>query len=156
MFEAAGIATVTLGSIRAQLYNTAPPRGLFCDFPLGRPVGKPNDAAFQHDVLRHAFSLLAAPDAVIEDYPTVIGDDVGEALVCSLPPRFDSGVHPAVDEARGIRSAYDRAVAKFGDRAGAAPADAGDDVDHPRPLLAHLGLGDALILQRSWAPTSTG
>ncbi len=119
VFEAAGIATVTIGSIRAQLYNSAPPRGLFCDFPLGRPLGKPNDPDFQHSVLTHAFGLLESGEPVLEDFAVSIEDDVSEALVCALPPRYDADAHPAVDEARGLRAAYDRAVSKYGNRAGA-------------------------------------
>lgn len=114
------MATVTLGSIREQLYNTSPPRGLFCDFPLGRPLGKPNDAEFQHAVLQHAFGLLTHSEPVLEDYPMRIIDDQAGTLVCALPPRFDPDVHPAIDEARAIRNAYDRAIAKHGNRAGAA------------------------------------
>ncbi|MEM7100220.1 MAG: hypothetical protein AAF541_18275 [Pseudomonadota bacterium] len=120
MFEASGIATITIGSIREQLYNTAPPRGLFCDFPLGRPLGKPNDPAFQHQVLGHAFELLAVSSPTIEDFEQSIQDAPEDALMFTLPPRFDTSVHPAVDEAKGIRPAYDRAVARFGNRAGAA------------------------------------
>jgi hypothetical protein len=119
VFEAAGIATVTIGSIREQLYNSAPPRGLFCDFPLGRPIGVPGDPAFQHRVLKAAFKLLESEEPVLEDFPESIEDDASEVLVCSLPPRYDKDAHPAVDEARGLRSAYDRAVKKFGNRAGA-------------------------------------
>jgi len=37
--------------------------------------------------------------------------------VCSLPPRHDPDAHPAVDEARGLRGAYDRAIAKHSNRA---------------------------------------
>ncbi len=111
---------MAIGSIREQIYNTAPPRGLFCDFPLGRPLGKPNDAKFQHEVLEHAFRLLAADKPVVEDFATSITDDTAEVLVCNLPPRFDADLHPAIDEAQGIRAAYDRAVSKYGNRAGAA------------------------------------
>lgn len=113
------MATVTIGSIRQQLYNTAPPRGLFCDFPLGRPLGVPGDAAFQHGVLKRAFSLLAADKPTLQDYEEVIEDDDSDVLVCSLPPRHDPDAHPAVDEARGLRGAYDRAVDRYGNRAGA-------------------------------------
>ena len=56
----------------------------------------------------------------VEDYPESIEDDAAEILVCALPPRFDPDAHPAVDEARGLRQAYDRAVQKYGNRAGAA------------------------------------
>ena len=120
VFEAAGIATITIGSIREQLYNSAPPRGLFCNFPLGRPLGVPGNAEFQHRVLAQAFDMLNYELPTVEDYPESIEDDAAEILVCALPPRFDPDAHPAVDEARGLRQAYDRAVQKYGNRAGAA------------------------------------
>lgn len=93
---------------------------MFCDFPLGRPLGEPNDADFQHRVLSHAFDLLAAREPTVEDFGETIADQTSEALLCNLPPRFDPELHPAIDEAIGIRPAYDRAVDKFGHRAGAA------------------------------------
>jgi len=110
---------VTLGSIREQIYGTAPPRGLFCEFPLGRPLGIPNDPAFQRRVLDHAFGLLDATSPGVIDFPETISDDPQEVLVCPLPVRHDPDAHPAIDEARGLRPAYDRAVRKFGNRAGA-------------------------------------
>ena len=83
-------------------------------------MGKPNDPEFQHSVLLEAFDLLKSPSQVIKDFTEIIVDNTEENLVCSLPPRFDASVHPAVDEARGLRQAYDRAVKQFGNRAGAA------------------------------------
>lgn len=114
------MATVTIGSIREQIYGTAPPRGLFCDFPLGRPLGVPGDAAFQRRVIEHAFALLARNEPVVEDYDLVIDEETPEILMCPLPARMDPDAHPAVDEAKGLRPAYERAVAKYGNRAGAA------------------------------------
>ena len=113
------MATVAIGSIREQIYGTAPPRGLFCDFPLGRPLGVPGDAAFQRRVIEHAFGLLDGREPVVEDYDVVIADEASEALVCPLPARMDPDAHPAIDEAKGLRPAYERAVAKYGNRAGA-------------------------------------
>ena len=98
----------------------APPRGLFCDFPLGRPLGVPNDAAFQHRVLARALGLLESDQPTVRDFEESIEDTASEVLVCPLPARHDPDAHPAVDEARGLRAAYDRAVAKHGNRAGAA------------------------------------
>ena len=98
------MATVTLGSIEEQLVNTAPPRGLFCDFPLGRPLGKPLDAEFQHRVLAHAFSLLEKTEPGVETFPESLTDNAEEVLVCPLPARHDPDAHPAVDEARGLRA----------------------------------------------------
>ena len=115
VFEAAGIATVALGSIRNQIVNTAPPRGLFCDFPLGRPLGKPGDAEFQHRVLTHAFSLLERTAPGVETFAETLPDDGTSAVSCPIPPRHDPSLPAAVDEARGLRPAYNRAIAKFGD-----------------------------------------
>ncbi|HCB34079.1 MAG TPA: hypothetical protein DEP69_02590 [Acidimicrobiaceae bacterium] len=127
VFEAAGLAGVALGSIRTHIEATAPPRGLWCDFPLGRPLGKPNDPAFQHRVLAHAFGLLAAEHPVVEAFDEVIADD-GSTLACPMPPRHDPSRHPAVDEAHGMRRAYDRAVAKLGNRMGAGRVVEADDI----------------------------
>ena len=114
VFEAAGIATVVLSSVREMAEKTAPPRALHCEFPLGRPLGIPGDAAFQLDVLLRALALLGEPSGpVLADHPTVIEAD-GAPLACTLPPRFDPSLPPAVDEARGLRKAYDRALARRG------------------------------------------
>ncbi len=118
VFEAEGLASVALGSQRNQIERAAPPRGLWCDFPLGRPLGRPGDAEFQHRVLHHAFSLLDAAGPVFDVYDEAIADNGDEVIACSLPPRHDPDLHPALDEANGLRPAYDRAVARFGNRAG--------------------------------------
>ena len=114
VFEAAGIATVVLSNIREMAVAAAPPRTLHCEFPLGRPLGKPSDPEFQHDVLERGFALLAAESGpVLVDYPDVIEADT-DAVSCSLPPRFDPDLPAAVDEAQGLRKAYDRCVARRG------------------------------------------
>jgi len=114
VFEAAGLATVSLISVRAVAERLPPPRALYGEFPLGRPLGKPGDAAFQHDVLRRAFALLERTSGpVLEDHPEVIETD-DSALVCALPPRHDPSLPPAVDEARALRAAYDRTLAARG------------------------------------------
>ncbi|MGA1362109.1 MAG: hypothetical protein ACO36A_04225 [Ilumatobacteraceae bacterium] len=114
VFEAAGIATVVLSSVREMAEKTAPPRALHCEFPLGRPLGRPNDPAFQHDVIARAFALLSEPSGpVLVDHPEVIEADT-DAVACALPPRFDPGLPPCVDEARGLRKAYERTLARRG------------------------------------------
>ena len=115
VFEAAGIATVGLSLVRQQAENIKAPRFLHCEFPLGRPLGKPADPDFQLDVIRRAFSLLDRTDVpVIEDHPVVIDDDSGQAASCTLPPRHDPSLHPAVDEAKGLVPAYNRHLATAG------------------------------------------
>jgi hypothetical protein len=129
VFEAAGLATVAFGSIRAHIAAMAPPRGLYCDFPLGRPLGRPADPAFQHRVLAQAFDLLAtATEPTLAEFPEAIHDDEQAVLACPLPARFDPDEHPAIAVARALRPACDRATARYGNRAGTGRVVAADDV----------------------------
>jgi hypothetical protein len=140
VFEAEGLATVALGSQRNQIERTAPPRGLWCDFPLGRPLGRPGDAGFQHRVLHHAFSLLDAAGPVVDVYDEAIADEGDEVIACTLPPRHDPDLHPALDEANGLRPAYDRALARFGNRAGTGRVVDADGV--PGAIEAFIRIAD--------------
>ena len=82
---------------------------LHCDFPLGRPLGRPGDATFQHRVLAAAFALLPRTDVpVLVDFDETITDAADEPLACALPPRHDPSLPPAVDEVLGLRAAYER------------------------------------------------
>ena len=144
VFEAAGIATVVLSSVREMTVKVAPPRALHCEFPLGRPLGVPNDADFQHDVLARAFALLDAPSGpVLVDHPEVIEAD-DQAVSCALPPRFDPSLPPSVDEARGLRKAFDRAFARRG------VTSVGRAVN-PDGIPAALGVLHAIANGQDWA-----
>ena len=113
VFEAAGIATVTLVATRSVAERMSPPRALYGEFPLGRPLGRPGDTEFQHDVLSRAFALLDSDGPILDDHPVVI--EAEEVPVsCALPPRFDPDLPPAVDEANGLRKAYDRSLERRG------------------------------------------
>ena len=115
VFEAAGLSTVVITPMRFIAEKMKTPRSLYAEFPLGLPLGKPRDPEFQRSVLRAAFALLERPEGpVLEDFPETIQSKDGEPLVCSLPPRYDPDLHPAIDEAKALRSAYDRAVAANG------------------------------------------
>ncbi len=140
VFEAAGIATVALGSIQKHIEGVAPPRGLWCNFPLGRPLGKPNDAEFQHRVLAHAFGLLRSDKPVVEHFAEEILDDTSDTVACTLPPRHDPDLPAAVDEARSLRQAYDRAVAKHGNHMGAGRVVSADDI--PAAVQAFLNVAE--------------
>jgi hypothetical protein len=88
---------------------------LHCDFPLGRPLGRPRDPEFQHRVLHAAFGLLGRDDVpVLVDFGESITDEADQPLACALPPRHDPALHPAVDEALGLRAAYERQLASSG------------------------------------------
>jgi D-proline reductase (dithiol) PrdB len=112
VLEAAGLATTAISLVRGQAAKSKAPRFLHCEFPLGRPLGKPADAAFQTDVLRRAFALLERTDVpVLVDHPDVIADESGQPASCVIPPRHDPALHPAVDEALALLPAYRRQVA---------------------------------------------
>lgn len=128
----------------AHIENTKPPRGLICHFPLGRPLGKPNDAEFQHRVLQALFELLEESQGpVLKTFPETISDVDAEQLVCTLPPRLDPDEHPAVDEAKGIRSAYNRAIEKHGNRIGSSRQISADDVPDAIQAFARIEQGEA-------------
>jgi D-proline reductase (dithiol) PrdB len=107
VLEAHGIATVALVSVERLAERMRPPRALYCEFPLGRPLGRPEDVQYQHDVLRAAFALLTAPAGpVLTTWPEAIRRDA-RPLACALPESTDRTVPAAVAEVRGLRSAYD-------------------------------------------------
>ena len=92
-----------------------PPRALYCRFPLGRPLGKPNDPIYQRMVLDAAFDLLESESGpVLEEFPNVIEGEADEPLACPLPPHSDPSLPKAVDEALALRPAYDRQLAATG------------------------------------------
>lgn len=113
--EASGIATISLLSNRAQAEGIGPPRGLFCEFPLGRPLGRPLDPVYQRRVLDAAFALLPEREGPrIVDFPDVIEDAADQPLACPIPPRLDPNEPPAIAEARALRPAYERGLARTG------------------------------------------
>jgi hypothetical protein len=68
--EAAGIATTQISLVREHTAAMAPPRALWVPFPLGRPLGAPDDAQFQRRVLLGALRLLERTSGpVLEDFP---------------------------------------------------------------------------------------
>src|SRR5262245_8954092 len=56
--------------VREHTEKTKPPRALFVPFPFGSALGRPNDSALQHQVLRAALDLFAEPAGpVLWDFP---------------------------------------------------------------------------------------
>ena len=115
VLEQSGLVTVALSSIRGQIETTSPPRALHCEFPLGRPLGKPNDPDFQRDVLEHAFALLdESSGPVLVDHPVEIEDGADSPLSCVIPPADTSNRSPAASEALGLLPAWKRTYKKYG------------------------------------------
>lgn len=115
VLEAEGLATVSLSNVRPFAERSKIPRALHCEFPMGRTLGKPRDPAFQRRVLDAAFALLKEPKGpVLVDFPEEIKDESDTPLSCPVPPRADTSLPEAVDEAKAFRPAYDRALAENG------------------------------------------
>ena len=73
--ESAGIQTAGIALFREIAETMKPPRILWVSYPLGRPLGKPSDAAFQTEVIKRALELLDAEQgSILEDYPIDLPD----------------------------------------------------------------------------------
>ena len=67
--ERAGIPTVSISLLREVTTAVRPPRALFVPYPLGYPLGAPNDPALQHRIIAVALALLERGDApVFEEF----------------------------------------------------------------------------------------
>ncbi|MBE89701.1 MAG: hypothetical protein CMM76_09725, partial [Rhodospirillaceae bacterium] len=113
--------------MRLHSENIKPPRALWVPFELGRPLGVPNDAEFQHKVIASAFALLerdAGP--VLEDFPedvpggTPSEDEfelAGQVCPIDLPPPVsgDSDILQALEAEIGrLAPWYEMAVNERG------------------------------------------
>ena len=70
-FEDEGISTVVIALVREHAEAIRAPRALWVPFELGRPLGAPNEVAFQRKVLTAALELLDTRDGpvVLRDFP---------------------------------------------------------------------------------------
>lgn len=67
--EYAGITTVSISVLREITEKIHPPRALFVPFPLGYPLGEPENAELQTRILRAMFALLPRNDfPVLESF----------------------------------------------------------------------------------------
>ena len=71
MLEERGLATTVLALVLPQVEKTRPPRAVMTPFMLGRPLGEPNEPAFQRRVLMQALNLLERTDGpvILEHFP---------------------------------------------------------------------------------------
>lgn len=73
--EAEGVPTTQISLVREHTETIQPPRALWVPFALGRPLGIPDDSAFQRRVLLAALELFG-----LSEGPVLVGfpDDVSE------------------------------------------------------------------------------
>ncbi|MEM7196595.1 MAG: hypothetical protein AAF402_16830 [Pseudomonadota bacterium] len=123
-FEEEGFSTVLVGFVREHIQAYKPPRALWLNFPMGRPMGKPNDPNYQKKVIRAAFELLdRRKGPVIEDFPDVIPVKDGR-MGYAIPPDYvftaadigdvDSLLADVQSEVEELRPAYNAAVSARG------------------------------------------
>jgi len=75
-FEDEGLPTTQISLIREHTEQIRPPRALWVPFELGRPLGAPNDPAFQTRVLTEALKLLeSSRGPVLKDFTQDAPDD---------------------------------------------------------------------------------
>jgi hypothetical protein len=60
--EREGITTVSLSLLREVATVIKPPRTLFVPFPMGFPLGEPNNPELQHRAIAAALALLERND----------------------------------------------------------------------------------------------
>jgi len=75
--------------VREHAEAIQPPRTLWVPFPLGRPLGVPNDPAFQRRVVISALRLLERPSGPVledfpEDVPPIAEDESQEGMACPI------------------------------------------------------------------------
>lgn len=60
--ESKAISTVSISLLREVTIQIRPPRALFVPFPMGYPLGAPNDPQLQHRIISAALRLLPRAD----------------------------------------------------------------------------------------------
>jgi hypothetical protein len=110
MLELKGIPTTAIGLVRLHMDKIGPPRGLWVPFQLGRPLGEPDDKAFQRRVLLQALALLERRDGyrIIEEFPD---DPPGWQDLDGWRPPFAWQASAPMDSDGAYRSAVDKEIA---------------------------------------------
>ena len=119
MLESRGFATTAIGLVRYQMEQVRPPRGLWVPFELGRPLGEPEDAAFQTRVLMQALRLLERTDGplILEDFvsdPPGWADRVGWQTPWDDAEGDEEPAEALMAEMARLRPAWDAAQRRFG------------------------------------------
>ena len=119
VLETHGIGTTSISMVREHTLKVKPPRALFVPFPYGHALGRPNDPALQHRVLRAALGLLAAPAGpVLVDFPDDAepGDQPGAPVQASAVAPAAGVSDDPVTEMLGMRRYHEQWLAQNGGR----------------------------------------
>ena len=110
-----------VGFIKEHIQAIKPPRALWLNFPMGRPLGKPNDPEYQKNIIRSAFNLFnSSSGPILEDFPDIIpvrNGRMGYALPVELVMKknemgdVDIILKEVEKEIQGLKQAYENAVA---------------------------------------------
>lgn len=93
--------------------------------------------------------MLERTEPGIETFAEVISDDA-QVLACPMPPRADSDEHLAVVEARALRPAYERTIARYGERMGAFRLMGPDEV--PAAIATFAAVADGTPWKEAGIP----
>lgn len=117
VFETAGLATVAIALVREHAARTRPPRALWVPFYFGYALGKPDDPAFQHQVIAAALAMLDADRGpVLADFPEDAGPvgmpQASEVAAAGAPAAAKA--LDAADTLTALRPYYERWVEQRG------------------------------------------
>ena len=111
VFESAGLTTVSIALVREHAERVKPPRALWVPFYFGYALGKPDDPAFQHDVVAAALAMTQETEGpVLVDYPEEAGP-IGLPQASEVPAAENGSAAKSLDaagEITALRAYYER------------------------------------------------
>ncbi len=115
VLESSGLSTTSISLVREHTEAIKPPRALFVPFPFGSALGRADDPALQHRVLRAALDLFAEPEGpVLRDFPDGEGGEERPApLQASAVPLAGSMPDVAMETTQ-VRRYYEQWVERHG------------------------------------------
>jgi hypothetical protein len=117
--ERAGLITVGITLVREHTEKVKPPRALWVPYPYGRPLGAPDDPRLQHEIIRAALNLYAAPDGpVLAEFPELRSQgDLTLPQATDAQPSASAGTDVAF-EVTTLRPYYEQWLAEHEGRTG--------------------------------------
>ena len=111
VFESAGLTTVAIALVREHAERVKPPRALWVPFYFGYALGKPDEPAFQRQVVSAALDMVnASSGPVLSDYPEDAGP-VGMPQASDVATASTNGGAQPLDpagEITALRGYYER------------------------------------------------